>query len=773
MEKTKLKATRARSFFVCSVAYLRGRRLATQNDRVGRTKRFSPLWLFAFLFLPALASPPQATIESRIDALIGRMTLEEKLGQLQQLDGEANGNYRPEHIELVRRGLLGSTLNVRGARKTNELQRIAVEQSRLKIPLIFGFDVIHGYRTIFPVPLAEAASWDPVVVERAAAVAAAEASAAGVRWTFAPMVDIARDARWGRIVEGAGEDPYLGAVLAGARVRGFQGRDYSAPGKVVACAKHWVGYGAAEGGRDYNTTDMSEHRLREIYLPPFKAALDAGVATFMSAFNDLNGVPASANPFTLTRVLRDEWRFDGFVVSDYESIREVINHGLAAGESEAALAALSAGVDMEMVSRLYGKYIPALIREGKISSAIVDNAVRRILRIKFRLGLFEKPYTDETREQAIISSRSNIDAAREVAARSIVLLKNEPKVLPLRKDVRSIAVIGMLANSQADMFGSWSGDGRKEDAVTLLDGIRAKVPRTTRVTYAKGCTVSGADGTDEAPLVDEAVRVARESDVVIVAVGESADMSGEAASRASLDLPGRQLELVKAVVGAGKPVVVVLFNGRPLTINWIADKAPSILETWFGGVQAGNAIADVLFGDVNPGGKLPVTFPRLVGQVPLYYAHKNTGRPPDPANKYTSKYLDVPVTPLYPFGYGLSYTAFRLTNLRLNAPSIRPNGRITASVEVENVGGRAGDEVVQLYIRDVVASVTRPLKELKGFERITLKAGEKRRVEFTLASEHLGFYNREMRFVVEPGEFRVFVGTNSAEGLEASFRVLE
>ena len=773
MEKTKLKATRARSFFVCSVAYLRGRRLATPNGRVGRTKNFSPLWLFAFLFLPALASPPQATIESRIDALIGRMTLEEKLGQLQQLDGEANGNYRPEHIELVRRGLLGSTLNVRGARKTNELQRIAVEQSRLKIPLIFGFDVIHGYRTIFPVPLAEAASWDPVVVERAAAVAAAEASAAGVRWTFAPMVDIARDARWGRIVEGAGEDPYLGAVLAGARVRGFQGRDYSAPGKVVACAKHWVGYGAAEGGRDYNTTDMSENRLREIYLPPFKAALDAGVATFMSAFNDLNGVPASANPFTLTRVLRDEWKFDGFVVSDYESIREVINHGLAAGESEAALAALSAGVDMEMVSRLYGKYIPALIREGKISQAIVDNAVRRILRIKFRLGLFEKPYTDETREQAIISSRSNIDAAREVAARSIVLLKNEPKVLPLRKDIRSIAVIGMLANSQADMLGSWSGDGRKEDAVTLLDGIRAKVPRTTSVTYAKGCTLSGADGTDEAPLVDEAVRVAGESDVVIVAVGESADMSGEAASRASLDLPGRQLELVKAVVGAGKPVVVVLFNGRPLTINWIADKAPAILETWFGGVQAGNAIADVLFGDVNPGGKLPVTFPRLVGQVPLYYAHKNTGRPPDPANKYTSKYLDVPVTPLYPFGYGLSYTAFRLTNLRLNAPSIRPNGRITVSVEVENVGGRAGDEVVQLYIRDVVASVTRPLKELKGFERITLKAGEKRRVEFTLASEHLGFYNREMRFVVEPGEFRVFVGTNSAEGLEASFRVLE
>ena len=699
--------------------------------------------------------------------------MEEKLGQLQQLDGEANGNYRPEHIELVRRGLLGSTLNVRGARRTNELQRIAVEQSRLKIPLIFGFDVIHGYRTIFPVPLGEAASWDPVIVERAAAAAAAEAAAAGVRWTFAPMVDIARDPRWGRIVEGAGEDPYLGAVMAAARVRGFQGRDYSAPDKVVACAKHWVGYGAAEAGRDYNTTDMSENRLREVYFPPFKAALDAGVGTFMSAFNDLNGVPTSGNPFTLTKVLRDEWKFDGFVVSDYESIKEMINHGLVANESEAARAALSAGVDMEMVSRLYGKHTPALIRDGKLSAATIDNAVRRILRIKFRLGLFDKPYADETREQATLLSSANLAAAREVAARSIVLLKNERKVLPLGKEVRSIAVIGALAENQADMLGSWSGDGRKEDAVTLLEGIRAKVPRTTKVTYAKGCAVSGTDETNETLSIDEAVRAARESDVAIVAVGESADMSGEAASRASLDLTGRQLELVKAVVAVGKPVVIVLINGRPLTINWIADNAPAILETWFGGTQAGNAIADVLFGDVSPGGKLPVTFPRAVGQVPLYYAHKNTGRPPDPANKYTSKFLDVPVTPLYPFGFGLSYTAFRLTNLRLNAPSIRPDGQIKVSVDVENIGGRAGDEVVQLYLRDLVASVTRPLKELKGFVRIALKPGEQRRVEFTLASEQLGFYNRDLRFVVEPGEFRVFVGTNSAEGLEASFRVLE
>jgi beta-glucosidase len=719
-------------------------------------------------------SQRQTNIEARIDALLARMTLEEKLGQLQQLDGEANGNYRPEHVDLIKRGLLGSTLNVRGARKTNELQRVAIEQSRLKIPLIFGFDVIHGYRTIFPVPLAEAASWDPVVVERAAAVAAAETAAAGVRWTFAPMVDIARDPRWGRIVEGAGEDPYLGAVMARARVHGFQGDDYSAPNKVVACAKHWVAYGAAEGGRDYNTTDMSENRLREIYLPPFKAAVDAGVGTFMSAFNDLNGVPTSANPFTLTKILRGEWKFEGFVVSDYESVRELMNHGLAGDESEAARAALSAGVDMEMVSRLYGKHAGNLIRDGKLQLSAIDEAVRRILRVKIRLGLFDRPYTDETREQGAILSTSNVQAAREVAARSIVLLKNERNVLPLMKDVGSIAVIGPLGDDQENLLGSWSGDGRKQDAVTLLSGIRAKVPSTTRINYSKGCALA-ATNTDSAAeaLWNEALKSARESEVVILAVGESADMSGEAASRASLDLPGRQLELVKAVAALGKPFVVVLMNGRPLTINWIADNAPAILETWFGGIQAGNAIADVLFGDVNPGGKLPVTFPRNVGQIPIYYGHKNTGRPPDPNNKYTSKYLDSPVTPLFPFGYGLSYTTFRLTNLSLSAQSIKPDGHLTVSADLENVGARAGDEVAQLYIRDVVATVTRPLKELKGFQKISLKPGEKRRVQFTLASEQLGFYDREMRFTVEPGEFRVFVGQNSAEGLQASFQVVK
>lgn len=728
--------------------------------------------LVALTFIAPLSpshSQQRQGVEQKINALLSRMTLAEKLGQLQQLDGESNGNFRPEHRDLVRKGRLGSTLNVRGAQRTNELQRIAVEESRLKIPLLFGFDVIHGYRTNFPVPLAEASSWDPAVAERSASIAAAEARSAGVHWTFAPMVDIARDARWGRIVEGSGEDPYLGASMARARVRGFQGRDYSAPDKVLACAKHWVAYGAAEAGRDYNTTDMSERTLREIYFPPFKAAVDEGVGTLMSAFNDLNGVPSSANPFTLTKVLRGEWRFDGFVVSDYTSVHELINHGLAANEREAARLALNAGVDMEMVSRDFNRHLPDLLRSGQVSQATIDEAVRRILRIKFRLGLFEHPYVDEARERSVISSSANLAAARELAARSMVLLKNERETLPLSKTIKSIALIGPLADDQQDLIGSWSGDGQAGDTVTLLAGIRAKVSSSTKVNYAKGCEVN----TDSTDGFDEAVRVAQASDTIIVAVGESAGMSGEASSRSSLDLPGRQLELVKALHATGKPMVVVLMNGRPLTINWIAENSPAIVETWFAGTQAGNAIADVLFGDVNPGGKLPVTFPRNVGQEPLYYNHLNTGRPPNANEKYTSKYLDVPWTPLFPFGYGLSYTQFRLSNLKLSATRIRPDGRLTVSVELENTGKRTGDEVVQLYIRDVAASVTRPVKELKGFQRVMLRPGEKRHVEFTLTPEHLGFYNREMRFVVEPGEFKVMVATSSADEHElvTSFEV--
>ena len=711
----------------------------------------------------------QRQIEARIDALLSRMTLQEKLGQLQQLDGESNGNFRPEHLELIRKGLLGATLNVRGAQRTNQLQRVAMTESRLKIPILFGFDTIHGYRTIFPIPLAEASSWDPSLAERSASVAANESYAVGLRWTFAPMVDIARDPRWGRITEGAGEDPFLGAAFARARVLGFQGKDYSAPGKILACAKHWVAYGAAEAGRDYNTTDMSEYTLRSIYFPPFKAAVDAGVGTLMSAFNDLNGVPASANPFTLTKVLRGEWKFEGFVVSDYTAVTELKNHGVAANDAEAAAAALSAGVDMEMVGRLFNQNAAQLLKEGKISQATIDQAVRRILRVKFRLGLFEHPYADETLEAGSLLTAANRAFAREVAGRSMVLLKNDQDTLPLRKSVRSLAVIGPLADDHRAPLGWWSGDGRDEDTVTPLAGIKAKVTAQTKVNYAKGCEIEG--GTTDG--IAAAVAAAQQSDLAIVFVGEAKEMVGEAASRSSLDLPGHQLDLVKAIQATGKPTVVVLVNGRPLTISWIAENVPAILEAWMGGTESGNAIADILFGDVNPGAKLPVTFPRTVGQVPIYYNHMNTGRPPEANNRYTSKYLDIPWTPLFPFGYGLSYTQFKLSNLRLGAQRIRPDGSLKVSVELENTGQRTGDEVVQLYIRDLAASVTRPVKELKGFQRISLRPGEKRQVEFTVAPEQLSFYNRENHLVVEPGDFQVFVGTSSEGGLEATFTVTE
>ncbi|MDT5263017.1 MAG: beta-glucosidase [Acidobacteriota bacterium] len=746
-----------------------------------------------------------SNVERKIEALLARMTLEEKLGQLQQLGGDVGGKAEAGLLELARKGLLGSTLGVRGARNTNELQRAAVEGSRLKIPLIFGFDVIHGYRTIFPIPLGEAASWDTSVAERSAYVAATEARAAGVHWTFAPMVDVARDARWGRIAEGAGEDTYLGSQMARARVRGFQGSDYSAPDRVVACAKHFVAYGAAEAGREYNTTDMSEQRLREIYLPPFKAAVEAGVGTLMSAFNDVNGVPSSGNHFTLTKILRGEWSFDGLVVSDYTSVQELIAHGYAADGSEAARLGLTAGVDMEMVSRLYNQNGAELLRQGKLRVADVDEAVRRILRVKFRAGLFDRPYVEESREASVTLSAENQRAAREVAARSLVLLKNEHETLPLSKSVRSIAVIGPLADDPRATLGSWSGDGHAQDTVTLLAGIKAKVSPRTKVVYAKGLSVegkgvtgnydapppapSGAGGTNVASAADleaarlattptaanafaEAVRAAKDADAVVVAVGETAEMSGEAAARTSLDLPGRQLELIQAIQQTGKPYVVVLFNGRPLTIGWVAENSPAILETWFPGTQGGNAVADVLFGDVNPGGHLPVTFPRTVGQEPLYYNHPSTGRPTS-NEKYTSKYLDVPVTPLYAFGHGLSYTTFRLSNLHLSAQSITATGSIEASVDVENTGQREGDEVVQLYIQDVAASRVRPTKELKGFRRVTLQPGEHRTLRFTLTRAELGFYDQQMRFVVEPGAFRVMAGTSSADPsmLEASFEV--
>ncbi len=722
-------------------------------------------------------------VEQRIDALLAKMTLPEKLGQLQQLDGEANGNARPEHAELAKAGRLGSTLNVRGAARVNALQRVAVEQSRLRVPLIFAFDVIHGYRTVFPIPLGEAASWDPAAVERAAAVAAAESRASGIHWTFAPMVDIARDARWGRVAEGSGEDPHLGAIMAAARVRGFQGDDYSRPDRIVACAKHWVAYGAAEGGRDYNTTDLSEHTLRTIYFPPFHAAVQAGAGTFMSAFNSLNGVPTSGNPWTLRQILRDEWKFDGMVVSDYNSISEMIAHGVAAGEADAARIGLTNGVDMEMVSRTIATHGEPLVREGKLPMSAVDEAVRRVLRIKMRAGLFERPYADEALERTTVLKPEFRQAAREVAARSMVLLKNDGGVLPLSTDVGRLAVIGMLANDRENMMGNWTGDGRASDVVTILEGIRQAVSPKTTVDYAAGVGISverlrvetDQQRADDERGMDEAVKIATAADAILLVLGETGGMSGEASSRASIDLPGRQLALAERVIaatrGAKKPVAVVLLNGRPLAIPELAQQAPAILDAWFPGTEAGHAVADVLFGRVNPGGKLPVTFPRHVGQLPMSYNYLPTGRPPQASQKYTSKYLDVDVTPLFPFGHGLSYTTFALRDVRLSAPRIAADGTVRVSVDVENTGVRAGDEVVQVYVRDVVASVSRPVTELKAFSRVSLRPGQRQQVTFTLGPRELGFYNQRMQWVVEPGRFDVRVGTSAVGGLQASFEV--
>lgn len=711
-------------------------------------------------------SAKDAAIERKIDLLISRMTLAEKLGQLQQLDGDANGTYRPEHLELARKGLLGSTLNVRGVKNTNELQRAALE-SRLKIPILMGFDVIHGYRTIFPVPLGEAASFDLALIERTAAIAAAEARAAGVHWTFAPMVDIARDPRWGRIIEGAGEDTYYGSLVAAARVRGFQGTDYSADDKVMATAKHWVGYGAAEGGRDYNTTDLSERALRETYFPPFKAALDAGVGSFMTSFNDLDGIPATANPFVLKKILRNEWKFDGLVVSDYTAVMELMFHGLARDESAAAMYALNAGTDMEMVSRLYNKHGEELLKQKKITMAAIDIAVRHVLRVKFRLGLFDKPFADEAREKREVFKQENRETAKLAAERSFVLLKNEGDTLPFAKNVKSIAVVGSLAESKAEMNSNWAGDGRPGDPITIVEALRQKLPKT-KIRYETGCDPVCEDTSGFSKAVD----AVKDSDLSIIVVGESSAMSGEASSRSNIGLPGKQLDLVKAIHAAGKPYVVVLINGRPLTINWLAENSPAILEAWFPGTMAGPAVVDTLFGDADPGGKLPVSFPRSVGQIPVYYNHKRTGRPFDASQKYTSKYLDVPNTPLYPFGYGLSYTQFRLSDLRLDKMQILPGGSVKVSAELENIGKRRGDEVVQLYISDVAASVTRPIKELRGVERITLDPGEKRRIEFVLAPKDLQFLGRDLKPIVEPGEFVVYLGTSSDTGLQTSFEVV-
>ncbi|MGN7831242.1 glycoside hydrolase family 3 N-terminal domain-containing protein [Pseudoxanthomonas sp. 22568] len=737
-------------------------------------------WLAAaiatVLIAPAVgARTPQAPAGEAafVEALLAKMTVEEKLGQLNQPPGLGN-DTGPQAMaggeDQIRNGEIGTFLGTQGAELTCRLQRIAVEESRLGIPLMFGYDVIHGYRTIFPVPLGESASFDPVEVENAARVAAWEAAGYGIHWTYAPMVDVARDPRWGRIVEGAGEDPYLGSVLAAARVRGFQGKQLGNGDTLLATAKHFVAYGAAEGGRDYNIADISERTLREVYLPPFKAAVDAGAESVMASFNEVGGVPMHANGDLINDVLRKEWGWDGLLVSDYTGVEELIKHGVAGNRTDAGVLGLRAGVDIDMVSRIYVKELPAAVKAGKLPIATVDESVRRVLRAKYRMGLFEDPYRycDVEREKARTLTADSRKAAREMARKSMVLLDNTGGVLPLDKQkVKTLAVIGPLADLRRAMLGNWAGAGRDEDAITPLAGIRAAVGSGIQVVYVEGTTLEGGETTG----IAEAVKAAQQADAVLLFLGEHPDMSAEARNRTSLDLPGAQQALADAVAKVGKPTAAVLLNGRPLSIGPLRERVPAILEAWFPGVEGGNAIADVVFGDFNPAGKLPVTFPRTVGQVPIYYAHKNTGRPPSETERYTSKYIDVPWTPLYAFGHGLSYTTFQYGGLAVKHPRIATDGSQEVSVTVTNTGKRAGAEVVQLYVRDDVASVTRPVKLLRGFERVELAPGQSKTLTFKLGFEDLAMYDAAMKRVVEPGSFTVFAGGNSVDTLEAKFEV--
>src|SRR5947208_2234926 len=722
-----------------------------------------PAALALVLALPASA---QRSAEPKIDSLLARMTLEEKLGQMNQLS--VDGQPSAEQLAMVRKGLVGSLFNLTGAGATHAAQLVAVTDSRLHIPLIFGHDVIHGYRTVFPIPLGEAASWDPEAVQAAAHVAAAEAAAAGLHWTFAPMVDIARDPRWGRIAEGSGEDPYLGSAMAAARVRGFQGTDPRAPDAMLATVKHFAAYGGAEGGRDYNTVDVSERTLREIYLPPYRAGVDAGAGSIMTSFNEIGGLPSHANRWLVTTLLRDEWKFSGFVVGDWTGVEELRNHGVAGSRADAGLVALEAGVDMDMVSRIYLEDLPALIRAGRIPMTTVDAAVRRVLAAKRALGLFDDPYRGSSveRERNMLLAPAHRQLARAVAQEAIVLLKNDGNLLPLGPTRHTLAVIGPLADDHVAALGSWAGRGDPRDAVTPLDGIKARAGTGSEVRYAKGC---GIVDTATAGFA-EAVALARQADVALLVLGEAGDMSGEAASRSSLGLPGVQQQLLEAVQATGTPVALILMNGRPLTVQWAADHVPAIVEAWALGVETGPALASVVFGDVSPSGKLPVTFPRAVGQIPIYYNHTNPGRPPA-ADKSTSKSNALPSSPLFPFGYGLSYTSFQYKDLKLSAPTITPGGALKVSATVTNTGAREGAEVAQLYLHDGVGTVTRPVRALAGFRRVSLKPGESRTVEFALTPKELGLYDQRMKFVVEPGKFRVYVGGSSVGGLEGGFEV--
>lgn len=730
------------------------------------------LFLSAFQtdYLPVKQS--EDSISQKIDSLLSEMTLEEKIGQLTLYtsDMDQTGAFlRPEYLEDVRSGSVGAIFNAYGSEYTRELQEMAVNETRLGIPLLFGYDVIHGHRTIFPVPLGQAASWNMELIEESERVAAREAASEGLHWTFAPMVDISRDPRWGRVVEGAGEDTYLGSKIAEARVRGFQGDDLNDLNTVAATMKHFAAYGAAKAGRDYHSVDMSDRKLREVFLPPFKAGFDAGSATVMTSFNTLNGVPATANEYLFKDILREEWDFNGFVVTDYTAIMELLNHGVARNEAHASELALNAGVDMSMQDGFYQRNLADLVEEGRVTEEQIDEAVANVLRVKYQLGLFEDPYrySSAEREEAEIMKPENIETARQMSRESMVLLKNEDQVLPIEDDVETIAVIGPLADSQRDLIGSWSAAGDYKKSVTLLQGLKNKKPNINFI-HAKG---TGIDDGDQSGF-EEAVSAAEQADMVILALGEAYWMSGEAASRSEIDLPGAQQELVKQIHEVGKPTIAVLMNGRPLTINWLDENIPSILETWFLGTTTGDAIADVLFGDYNPSGKLPMTFPKSVGQIPIHYNMENTGRPFDADNKYTSKYLDVSNEPLYVFGHGLSYTTFDYSPISLSSNSMAESDSLQVSVSVSNTGDYAGEEVVQLYLHDKVASVAPPVRELKGFEKIYLEPGQSEEVTFTITNEDLKFHRKDMSYASEPGEFTVFIGGNSRDTQSAEF-VLE
>lgn len=729
----------------------------------------------------------ETEITQRIEALIAQMSLEEKIGQLTQVGG-AEFMPGPKAEDIIRKSGAGSILWLNNTKRFNELQKIAVEESPSGIPILFALDVIHGYRTIFPVPLAMAASWDPAVAEQAQAVAAREARAAGIHWTFGPMLDIARDARWGRIVEGAGEDPYLGAAMAAAQVRGFQGDNFADPERVVACAKHFAGYGASEGGRDYDPVFLSEAQLRNVYFPPFQAAIQSGVATFMSAYMDLNNVPANANHWLLTDVLRGEWGFEGFVVSDAFGVGNLVIQGHARDGQDAALRSLKAGLNMDMASNIYLENLSALVADGSLSLDEIDEMVRPILAIKMQMGLFENPYVDETLLDKVVALPEHRQTARWAAHRAMVLLRNEGGLLPLSKEQQNIAVIGPLADSMEATEGSWMVFGHKPAAVTVLQGIRAKLP-DAHIAYAPGPDINRDiphpfgefDTTAKKPIqtpedaeaaFKTAVATAKGADLVIMVLGENADMAGEFASRGSLDLPGRQEELLKAVSALGKPIVLVLLNGRPLSINWAAEHVPAILEAWEPGSEGGHAVADILFGDENPGGKLPVCFPCSGSHAPLYYARTLTHLPEN-SGRYVSRYWDSPTTPLYPFGFGLSYTTFAFSNLKVSSAQVKVGESVTVSVDVTNSGKVAGDEVAQLYIHQKWGSDSRPMRELKGFERVTLEPGETKTVIFPLGPDELQYWSTNAgQWIQDAAEFDIWVGADSLAILHSALEVI-